>query len=776
MKLPLKLASHLTVVGVTLSSGLDEPVLAETPPTEPIPSTQASDLLPVSPAPSRVPSPLPLPERMPLESSRPAPVLPAAAPSAESASQSSPASSRPASPPSPAPSPAPSSPVPSPASPPTIVPPEKINPIITSTPVNDRVLSPQTGRSAAVEGQYQSEVKVFTPSAKATYRLNQQAVRQVTPDGVRSLDYKADYVLIDTPTTNRKITVERLRKIETLGQHAQFSLTGTCVDNPAADPAKDQCVYTPGLVTDNSPRTADPKTGNPSRISQTPRGKGAAFDIVTPENLEAIRAPGFQQGLPPSDPRAQQIGADLTTPNLAIIDAKEMGEQRLEETTNSPAVSVVRVRRIVVANRDRAQLAQTVRGISVLSDLQNGGITDQNLIGTGVMGLAQLAPDVRPTLKGTGEAPSGANENLFLAANSVHLPANSFTAYHGGIGTAKNLAAPNRPVSEQPATFNSVWIGLSPIVERKLIPVERVRDLKRTETLFTGGGEGGTNDLSIPDFSVLLRKPDGTTIEGSPKLLSNFYSQLYLEFFKSTGNQTLGVSLNESTRYVPSIAFTGSVANQKKVFQYFGGVIADPQDFGNSKAYLGAAYSYRNPDQRFAWKLEGKGVLGTDPDYYSYVTGEIAKGWKLGAKPESPSAFIGASALYSPDRPREYQEVFFSPNNSVTLSSGINLGKRFPVRFTVDYTPGLFGENGTQETLTTGMQIQFSDRISLGGFYAPIAKSESRSRAGANLAIALGKQPDNLRLFFGWTLNQYDLSLRTFSENRFSFGVQSQVR
>ncbi len=793
MKKPLKLASSLTVVGVALSSGLDENVLAETPPSQPINPSSASALQPLKPAPAAVEPPLSTqPEQvaLPPEQSRPAPVSlapqPTSTPPPASNSapplQSSPAPQPVPTPPSAADSqsalPLRSEPLPvKPAtvSAPTIVAPEKINPIITSTPVNDRVLSPRSDRTVSVEGEYQSEVKVFTPSAKATYRTNQQAVRQVTPDGLRSLDYKADYVLVDTPTTNRKITVERLRKIETLGQHAQFSLTGTCVGNPQADPVTDQCAYTPGLATDNSPEAVDPKTGNSSRIIQAEQGKGAAFDIVTPENLEAMKAPGFQQGLPKSDPRSQQVGADILTPNIAITDAKEVGEQRLEEKTNSPALSFVRVHRTLVANRDRAQLAQTVRGVSVLSDLDQGGIPSDNLVGLGVMGLAQLASEVRPSLKGTGEVPTGANENLFLAANSVHLPGNSFTAYHAGIGNAKNYAEPNRPITEQPATFNSVWIGLSPVIDRNSSPVERISNLTRQETLFTGGGEGGTNDLTVPDFSVLLRNPDGTAIKGSPKLLSNFYSQLYLEFFKSKGDQAIGTSLDEKTRFVPSIALTGSVATPKRTFQYFGGIIADPKDLGNSKAYLGASYSHRNPEQRFAWNIEGQGVVGTDPDYYSYVSASIAKGWQLGAKPGTASAFIGASALYSPDRPRQYNEIFFSPSNFVTLTSGINFGKKLPLQLTVDYTPEVLGDNGVKETLTANARVQFSDRFALSGFYTPIAKSDSRSTTGIKVESAFGKTAD-LKVYLGWVLNQYNLSTRTFNENQISFGVQKQIR
>lgn len=726
------IASTLSVAGVAVNGGLDERTFAKSPAAPESVSTRAEDLLP----------------------DQRATVAPASGIAAPEQVKSAPENS---------PSPKPDAAKPqSSTAPITIVPPETLNPIITSAEVNNRILSHKTRWEAAFGLEYDPRELTFAPNVQTSVRLSQRAERQVTSDGLRKLDYQANYLLIDTPRTDRKLTVITKNDVETLGQQLQFSLTGSCIDNPAR-----QCIYTPGLATDNSPEAAEPQTQNPIRLIQAQPGRGQAFDVATPENLAAIAAPGFQTGLPSTDARSQFIGNDFRNPNLGITDSKLLDQRRIDEISNSPAASLVRIRRILVANSDRAQLAQTVRGISLLSNIREAGITSNDLINTGIMGAAQILPDVRPSLKGTGETPSGANEKLFSAVSSVRLPANSFTAYHGGLATADN-----RPGSRQPfANFNSVWIGLSPLTDRTFQVEAALSRLTRTSTIFQDGAEGGNRDAF--NFDVLFVNPDNSTTRLTPAILPNYYMQVYLDFFKSTGTQTIRTTLTERTRYVPSLAFTGSFANQNQAIQYFAGTVVDPDQFENSKLYVGAAYRGSNLQKRLGWSLAGQGVVSPDPDYYSFISGSIAKGWQLGTKPDSPVFFLSSSGLYSFDRPIIYKAVGFSPVSFLSVGGGINFGDRFPLQVTLDYTPSVFGTNGVEETLLLGARVRLNNRISLSGFYSPIAQAVSRSRAGAQLELALGNPANQLRLSLGWTLNQYQLSERTYNLNQFSFGIRS---
>ena len=218
--------------------------------------------------------------------------------------------------------------------------------------------------------------------------------------------------------------------------------------------------------------------------------------------------------------------------------------------------------------------------------------------------------------------------------------------------------------------------------------------------------------------------------------LSNFYSQLYLTFFTSTGKQVDRVMLTENTRFVPSVAFTGNFARQNQLFQYYGGEIVDPDRVGHSKAYVGGAYSGSDPKARWSWKVEGQGIL------------------------------------HSFDRPVSQNQVGLSPVRSFSVGTGIDFGRILPVRLTLDYIPEIFGVRGIKQTLTANVAIRISDRIFLSGFYAPIADSSSKVRSGARLDFALGRDPASLQLSFGWSLNQYDLPGSTFNDYQFTLGLR----
>ena len=75
---------------------------------------------------------------------------------------------------------------------------------------------------------------------------------------------------------------------------------------------------------------------------------------------------------------------------------------------------------------------------------------------------------------GTKKVNTNINKNLFLAANTVRIPTSSYTFYHAGIGSADSLKPGIKRRSQIPrAKFNSLWVGISPVIDRRIEKINR---------------------------------------------------------------------------------------------------------------------------------------------------------------------------------------------------------------------------------------------------------------------------------------------------------------
>ena len=231
--------------------------------------------------------------------------------------------------------------------------------------------------------------------------------------------------------------------------------------------------------------------------------------------------------------------------------------------------TISQVRQIVKANDTEAVLGRTIRGITILG-------TDQNrLTNTALQLSAQILPDVVPELSGsTNPVNNNINRNLFLAANNIRLPASSFTIYSAGIGRALSLTDDINQLSAIPsANYNSIWLGLSPVIERSLA-TERVfyQPLSEPRLLSSSGAEGGAQS-NVELLSVVNDQ------SFSAANLQNFYAQIYLDFFTQDVDYVSESIYQESTSYFPHLSFTGNVTNSQDVIRYYAGVLVNDNVF-----------------------------------------------------------------------------------------------------------------------------------------------------------------------------------------------------
>lgn len=558
----------------------------------------------------------------------------------------------------------------------------------------------------------------------ALLKINSQIEQSLTKDNIFSIDYRGNYLQLQTVRKKREITSTRTEPQSILGTEIQLSLTGSCLFGNTN--SNQQCTYLPSVVVDKN--TIDPNTLFPTRLLQNYK----LGDVVTPESLAAMKQPGFQLGA-----NGQEYGIDLFFPKAGTAYGNRQSNQtsvtRKEDIENTPVGIYSTVRQIVRANDKEAVIGRTIRGFGVIADDKNF------LVNSALQLTGLLLPDADPQIEGSvNPANQNINRNLFLAANNVRLPANSYTFYQAGIGKAQTPAQGTKLNQISAANFDSVWIGVSPVTKYSLSAKSRYELTSSRRILAAGGAEGGV-DSNI-NFSSLVNGQEFST-----RTLKDFYSQIYLTMFEQDANLIRTSKFTEETNYYPHVSISGNITGINNVWRYYGGVIGGEK----INAYLGTDFTRYTFD---GWTFSAGGIAYTNPDndYYSQLSGSVSKKINLG---KNSNLVLSTGLNYAFDRKTDFGKYLIdSPASSVTLGARANLGSVSigVVNYFGDILP-----NSIANTLLTDISVKLSNNFQLSAYYTPINESSSHSPFGAKAQWKLGNNDNSPTLSLAWNNNEY---------------------
>lgn len=610
--------------------------------------------------------------------------------------------------------------------PPKTASPEKLSPFTTTLPLNSVPISHLTQWELYSGTNFGDDINTSILGG-GIVKLNGQVTESLTRDNIYTVDQKASYLQSQTVRETRKVEVTSNDPQTLLGTQMQMSLTASCLNDENSDERK--CSFTPGIVTDRD--SIDPDLFVPTRIVQTAN----MGEVVTPESLAVMELPGFQTGA-----NGQEVGLDLYFPNSGATPGNTQGNQlfyeREEEIDNTQLGLYSQVRQIVKANDRKAVIGRTIRGFGLIAD------NDNLLLNSAVQLGNFILPDVKPRLNGSSKkVNTNINKNLFIAANNVRLPTNSYTLYHAGIGSANSLKPGIKRRSQIPkANFNSVWIGISPIIERRIEEINRYQPTGEQRILSEGGGEGGANS----NVSLISVANDQTF---STNELKDFYTQIYLTNYAQDVNFVNGSRYVEDIKYYPHISLTGNITGSLDSLKYYGGVITGK----TIKGYFGGDYT-RKTASGLTFSTGGIGYINPDRDYFSQVFGNLSQRIRLGKK----SNLVFSSGLnYALDRDNRIGRIESeSPASFLTVGAKANLGS-FYIGL-VNYFEDIF-PNSIDNTLLINLGINLGNNFRLTGYYTPVNETSSRSRYGATAKLRLGGKYNSPTLSVSWTNNDYDL-------------------
>jgi len=566
------------------------------------------------------------------------------------------------------------------------------------------------------------------------WKLKSEIRESLTKNRVFRVDQVGEYLQLRTVRDSRKVITTQITPVTIIGQQLQMSLTGECIATDA--PPGSICSYTSGLKTDRT--SIDPKRLLPTRIDVTSQ----FGEIVTPESLEAITQPGFQQGA-----GDQQIGLNLFFPNSGVVTGNSQAENviltRREEFNNALAGSYLRVRQIVEANGEKAAIARTVKGFPIVGNENNNqwysGISLLNFF------LPEIEPNLEPSQR-VEQTKSSANRNLFFAANNSRIPSSSFVIYQIGRGEAMNTPEGIKTAEEiPPAHFNSIWFGLSPVISHNSDVFDGGFDvITPLQIVESDGGEGGQDSLDDVDFSAV-----GNDETFSGNTLKSPYLQVYFTFYNQEAMVKVENTYSEKINYYPHISFTGNITKNSSLFRYYlGAIFAD-----ELKPYIGL--DYQKNYERWNYRLGGVGYLNSDRDYYSQINGNINYRVLL---EENSLLTLYSGFQYALQNTTEIGDVI-----SVTPLSEFSMGARLNISRLSLAVTNFWGldnlENNSRSKMLLDLGINVTDYLYIGGYFAPYDENSSRTRYGMNLNFNLARGYNTPQLSFSWTNNEYRYGL-----------------
>ena len=419
---------------------------------------------------------------------------------------------------------------------------------------------------------------------------------------------------------------------------------------------------------------------------------------------------------------------------------------------------------MIKANDERAVLGRTVRGFNLFLDDTDFALN------TGIQAIGQILPDADPNLQGSENlANTNINKNLFFAANNARLPDDSFVIYHAGIASAfHNRSIPNPAngnvstgrIFSPIATYNSVWLGLTPVFTRTLEQSTRFVPTGAERTLVSTGGEGGANR----DINFFTTSQNGGSINAINSInLDNFYIQAYLGFSQQDADLRTTTIVTDRTRYYPHLSLTGDRTSSDWVWRYYGGIIAtDPL-----RCYIGSDYIHRA--HGWIFDLRTVGYNQSDRTHFSHVQGRVTHPFQLG---NFGNLTINNYFRYAFD-PHSAIDSLNRPDDNI-VSTGISLNhKFFSVRFTKFFAAL---PNTTETRYRVSSTLRPLKKLSLTGYIAPETNAD---QYGLNAQLRVNSRS---LLVFSWAHRSLNFGLDPFdndittANNTFSFWFQIDSR
>ncbi|MGB3199572.1 MAG: hypothetical protein WBA99_01640 [Nodosilinea sp.] len=609
---------------------------------------------------------------------------------------------------------------------PTAIAPDALSPVVTSIPVDGELIEAElSGRGASAVQMGDDRSTNLSFSGRAVFDRTLES--STTAGNVTVLRQSLRLLRGQTVLRQRQLSITRQDPVTVLGQHIQTTLLADCMDGSGA-----VCTFTPGLVTDRD--RIDPDTLQPTQIDQT----SDFGDVVSPASLAAIQAPGFQGGAD-----GQTLGLDLYFPNTTTVAGNSRATagtaQRYEQFDTTPAIAYTEMFQTVVANANQAALARTIRGPAVVLD------ADQPVVNLALAAIALLLPEVQPFVPDS-ETPSNPNLNqgLFLAANNTRIPANSLTLYQAGVGSSATSPATETSQNTPWANFNAVWLGLSPVTERRYQVSRRFANVSSPQDLFSVGGEDG--GLNAPQTLSVV---NGETFASSN--LSNVYSQSYFTLLAQDADRLDRFVQTDRVSYHPHLSLTGNVTGESSIFRYYAGTLAGP----TLQAYGGANVQGQTADG-FAYQAGLIGYINPSYDRYSNLSAGVSQRLPLG---DRQNLTLGTSFNWAIDQNTTLQDIEQQGQGSdVTLQARLGLGD---VSLGATQVIGDLLPHSRASRTVLDAVVNLGSDLTLAGFWAPFDNAASAPRYGlaADLALPIGNLNPHLVVSWQNTLYRYGADL-----------------
>ncbi|MGB5975681.1 MAG: hypothetical protein WBG38_20305 [Nodosilinea sp.] len=558
---------------------------------------------------------------------------------------------------------------------------------------------------------------------RGTFTIDRALENSLSTGNVATLSQRQRVVQVRDVLRERQLSISRQDPVTVTGQNIQFSLTADCADNSGAI-----CTYTPGLVSDRT--SIDPSTLLPTQFYQTSN----FGDVVRPETLAAIQSSGFQRGT-----EAQQVGVDLYLPSIAEQPGNSLTTStsvaRTENFNTVPALSYSEITQIVRSNANESSLGRTIRGPAVVFDSEQ---PVENVI---LAAISLLLPEVEPFVPNTSEMASpSVNRGLFYAANNTRLPPNSLTLYQAGVGHSATLEQNNGSLSDPPdASFNTLWLGLSPITERSYSSELAFRTTGDPRVILSAGGEGGR--LNAP---ALLSLVNGQPFSASS--LTNSYTQNYVTLLEQDAYRVNSFGQTDQIEYRPHLSLSGNITRSSDVFRYYAGTLAGQ----TTQAYGGLDYQGQSTGG-WSYRAEAVGVINPNYDRYSNLSGAVSKQFDVG---ENQNVVLGTSLNWALDQDTNLGDIEqIGQGSDITVQARANVGD---VSIGASQLIGAVLPNSQPSRTVFDTTLRLGNDFSISGFWSLFNQATSSPRYGllANIGLHLGELNPNL--VFSWQNTRYE--------------------
>jgi hypothetical protein len=612
--------------------------------------------------------------------------------------------------------------------PPKAVDPQQVDPFSTQFVLNGDKISHLTS-TVAKSGFESGNFRTSDLNFNVYQVIRADNIQRVTKDRVVRVNTQIESVGINSVAQSREITTVTSTPQTLLGVRQQVSLAAKCQAN-----SEQTCTYLPGISIDDS--TIDPRKLQPTGVKITSQ----YGDIISPTSLATIEQPGFQGGA-----NGERFGVDLYLPAVGLVatpwslNAPATGVRR-EHLQTAVAVNYTQMNRDFATNGVESTLSQTIRSVNYIQNDRH------QLLNLAVQAFSRLLPEVR-----TGVAPGvpGArivvNPNLYRAANAVRIPDNSQTIYQTGAGAA--LSRGQDPQILPGASHQAIWLGLSPVVERKFSSDYYYLTRNSPQIVNSGGGEGG-----IP-VAVNLNNYGFNSSN-----LQNPYSQGYVTVYNRDVDRYNIETFSHRTDYYPHISLTGVKMSANSLWRYYTGAIATIGSPSPIKAYIGTDYSIANK-QGLRIGIGGIGYLNPDPEYATQLFASASQSIRLGANPRNNLIF-GTNANYI------VNELTVRSIPVRSTQSYLNAGIALEIGDVSIGATQFFGNllpASTENKTTFNVGWKITERLNIGAFYTAVDRNISTEPYGASLSLALDPSSNSL-LYLGWNATEIDFR-RTLGSN-----------